>query len=101
MVEAILGCPGVVSADQRVKYRIRIITVTTITNRAIRSQRGIYIQPSPNLGFECGSGSAISRVVPTPDYDTEDETWEFRPGSVVRCEKRQGSSGEYLLAVRA
>jgi hypothetical protein len=31
------------------------------------------------------------------ERDVGDETWEFRPGSVVRCEKRQGSSGEYFL----
>lgn len=41
----------------------------------------------------------IFRVLPTPDYDSEDEHWEFTPGSVVRSEKRAGGDGEFLLAV--
>lgn len=39
------------------------------------------------------------KVLPTPDYDPEDEIWEFLPGSIVRCEKWNSSSGEVLLAV--
>lgn len=46
-------------------------------------------------------GNGLFQVLPTVDYDPEDETWEFPPGTVVRCEKRVGSVGEHLLAIRA
>ena len=45
-------------------------------------------------------GNGLFRILPSRDYDPEDESWEFPPGSIVRCEKRLGSSGEYLLAVK-
>jgi len=44
-------------------------------------------------------GNGLYEVLPTPDYDPEDEVWEFLPGSVVMLEKRVGYPGEYLLAV--
>lgn len=44
-------------------------------------------------------GSGLYRLLPTADYDPEDEIWEFPPGSIVRCEERQGREGTYLLAV--
>jgi hypothetical protein len=53
----------------------------------------------PTEALDLGNG--LLELLATPDCDSEDETWEFPPGSVVRCEKREGSSGEYLLAVRA
>jgi hypothetical protein len=40
------------------------------------------------------------RVLPTPDYDPEDEKWQFPPGSRVICEKRKLSEGNVLVAVR-
>jgi hypothetical protein len=43
--------------------------------------------------------NGLYELLPTPDYDPEDEKWEFPPGSIVRVEKRQGSVGEHLLAV--
>jgi hypothetical protein len=46
-------------------------------------------------------GSGLLELLSTPDYNSEAETCEFCPGRVVRGEKRQGSSGESLLAVRA
>lgn len=39
-------------------------------------------------------------VLRPTDYDPEDETWEFPPGSVVQCAPRQVSGGERLTAVR-
>jgi hypothetical protein len=53
----------------------------------------------PTEALDLGDG--LLKLLPTPDYDSKDETWEFLPGSVVRCEKRYGNSGEYLLAVTA
>jgi len=37
-------------------------------------------------------GGDLYRVLATPDYDSEDERWEFPPDSVVRgvIEKRDG-----------
>lgn len=31
-------------------------------------------------------GDDLYKILPTPNYDPEDETWEFLPGSVVRCD---------------
>ena len=45
--------------------------------------------------------SGLLKVLPTPSYDPNDETWEFPPGAIVRGEKRRDDSGEYLLAVPA
>jgi hypothetical protein len=39
------------------------------------------------------------RLVAPPDYDPEDEDWEFKPGSVVRVEQRQLEGSEALVAV--
>ena len=53
----------------------------------------------PTEALDLGGG--LFELLPTPDYDSEVESWEFSPGSIVRCEKRHDSSGEHLLAVRA
>ncbi len=34
----------------------------------------------------------IFEVLPTPNYDPDDEEWEFPPGSLVKCEERQFST---------
>lgn len=45
-------------------------------------------------------GNGTYRLLPTPNYDPEDEIWEFLPGSVVRCEMRRGVFvDKFLLAV--
>ncbi|HSV13266.1 MAG TPA: hypothetical protein VLI90_03355 [Tepidisphaeraceae bacterium] len=41
------------------------------------------------------------RLLPTPDYDPNDEKWQFPPGSRVWCERRKLSGGEALVAARA
>lgn len=40
------------------------------------------------------------KLLPTSEYDPEDETWEFLPGSRVVCENRRLSNGEVMTAVR-
>jgi archaellum component FlaF (FlaF/FlaG flagellin family) len=37
-------------------------------------------------------GNNVYRVLATPDYDPDDEHWQFPPGSIVRCviERRDG-----------
>lgn len=42
----------------------------------------------------------IFRILPTENYNPDDETWEFPPGTVVRCERKISPDGkEALLAV--
>jgi hypothetical protein len=53
----------------------------------------------PTEALDLGNG--LLELLSTPEYDSEDEAWEFRPGSIVRCERSHGCSGEYLLAVKA
>jgi hypothetical protein len=40
------------------------------------------------------------RLLAPPDYDPQDEKWEFPPGTVVRCQRRKLAGGEKLVAVR-
>lgn len=43
----------------------------------------------------------IFRVLPTENYDPEDEEWEFLPGSIVECKRKTSPDGkEALLAVK-
>jgi hypothetical protein len=43
-------------------------------------------------------GGNLFRLLPTRDYDAEDEHWEFPPGSVVRCAKEMRNGEEILIA---
>lgn len=43
-------------------------------------------------------GNNLYRVLPTSDYDPNNERWEFLPGSVVRCRVENWSSGDILVA---
>lgn len=52
----------------------------------------------PTEVIELGNG--LFEVLPTPDYDPEDEVWEFVPGSTVRIEQREDELGSYWLAVK-
>jgi hypothetical protein len=60
-------------ATNRVKIYVRLIDEGTEVSR-------------PTEALDLGNG--LLELLPTPDYDSEGETWEFGPGSVVRCEKR-------------
>ncbi len=46
-------------------------------------------------------GGAQFKVLPTSNYDPEDEEWEFVPGSLVECEQRKLEGEEVLVAVKA
>ncbi len=53
----------------------------------------------PTMAVYLGEG--LYEVLSAPDYDPEDEVWEFPPGSIVRVEKRVGFDGkEYLHALK-
>lgn len=43
-------------------------------------------------------GEDIYELLVPHEYDSEDEQWEFQPGSRVRVMVRHGSDGEYLVA---
>ncbi len=38
-------------------------------------------------------------LLPTPDYDPEDEDWQFPPGTLVKGEFRETDKGLSLFAV--
>ena len=47
-------------------------------------------------------GNGLYKILPTNDYDPEDETWEFLPDSIVRLKEAEGHfSGKILLAVES
>ena len=39
------------------------------------------------------------RLLPTPDYDPEDEHWEFAPHETVICDRIKLHGGERIVAV--
>ena len=43
-------------------------------------------------------GGDLYRLLPTPDYDPDDEHWEFPPGSVVRAYAEIRSGEEIWVA---
>ena len=43
---------------------------------------------------------SVYEILRPPQYDPDDEKWEFPPGSVVQCAPRRTSDGELLTAVR-
>jgi hypothetical protein len=51
----------------------------------------------PTQALDLGSG--LFKILPTSDYDSTDEVWEFPPDSIVRSERRQSESGKFLFAV--
>ena len=68
--------------------------------------RTIYIQLldegttvfRPTQGLSLGNG--LYEVLPTCDYNPEDEHWEFTPGSVVRCLLETRPGGKQLLIAK-
>lgn len=45
-------------------------------------------------------GNGLYRILDTTDFASNDESWEFAPGTVVRGELRRYSDGEFLTAVK-
>ena len=41
--------------------------------------------------------NSLFELLPTPDYDPEDEIWQFLPGSIVRCKETLNYKGEKIL----
>jgi hypothetical protein len=51
----------------------------------------------PTQGVVLGNG--LFKLLPTDNYDPNDEHWEFVPGSIVRAKEVHNVDGAYLLAV--
>ncbi len=45
-------------------------------------------------------GNGLAKLLPTHNYDPEDEIWEFLPGSVVRVKEVNNGGEKLLLAVK-
>jgi hypothetical protein len=43
--------------------------------------------------------NGLYKLLPTLNYDPEDEIWAFLPGSIVRCVPKKDRTGKYLEAV--
>jgi hypothetical protein len=67
----------------------------------------IYIQllNEGSTAYRPTQGELISddtfRVLPTENYDPEDEEWEFLPGDIVKCvlEEKSGNHGKHMVLV--
>lgn len=44
-------------------------------------------------------GNGLVKILPTTDYDPEDEAWEFPAESIVPIKRVDDPAGAYLLAV--
>ncbi len=73
------------SKTQTIEIHVQLLNEGSVTyrpTRAIPLKNGLF------------------KVLATPLYNPEDETWEFLPGAVVRLENRRDETGEFLLAVK-
>lgn len=52
----------------------------------------------PTQGIPLGEN--LYRVLATPDYNPEDEHWQFPPGSVVACVEEKKNNETLLVARR-
>lgn len=66
---------------------------TTIYVRLLDEGTDVF---RPTQGESVREG--VYRLLPTQDYDPEDERWEFLPGQVVKCELVSLHGGERLVA---
>lgn len=55
----------------------------------------IVFRPTKGIRLE----ESIYKILPTKNYDPEDERWEFPPESVVKCLVRELDGKESLVAV--
>lgn len=58
----------------------------------------VAYRPTRAIPLENG----LYKVLATPLYDSQVETWEFPPGSVVRVKESRSQEGEpFLMAIKA
>lgn len=65
----------------------------------------IYVQllNEGTIAYRQTTGYKVSEehycILPTDTYDSEDEEWEYIPGTIVKCEFKQLDVGKVLVAV--
>jgi hypothetical protein len=75
-----------------------------VTKEPLKDTTTVYVQllDEGTVVFRPTQGERVSegvyRLLPTPDYDPEDENWEFLPGQIVRCEQVMMQDGVTLVA---
>ena len=52
-------------------------------------------RPTQGVVLEDG----LIQLLPTDNYNPDDEHWEFLPGSIVRAKEVRNADGSYLIAV--
>jgi hypothetical protein len=52
----------------------------------------------PTRALKLGGG--LFKLVASPSYDSEDQAWEFLPGTLVRAEMHGGPNGSFPVAVK-
>ncbi|MAY75027.1 MAG: hypothetical protein CMJ31_09995 [Phycisphaerae bacterium] len=75
-----------------------------VRSRAVSSSTQIYVELIDEAVLVWRPVQAVHLRdsvyrISTQDYDREDETWEFEPGDVVRCENVNSSDGPILVAI--
>jgi hypothetical protein len=80
--------PRAVSACRVLEGEVALVTVTVFVQ--LLDEGTIVYRPTEAVDLGLGR----YRLLPTPDYDPEDETWEFLPGAVVVCSQRWLPNGK-------
>lgn len=77
------------SAEMASSAEVRTIHIPLLGEgtSVLRPTRGVWL------------GGDIYRVLPTADYDPDDEEWEFPPGTHVECQS-EGGGGRAILVAR-
>jgi hypothetical protein len=70
-------------------------TNTTTVYIPLLNEGTAVVRPTEALKL----GENVWRVLPTKDYDPNDEEWEFPPGSIVEC-RRETRNGQEILVAR-
>jgi hypothetical protein len=82
-------------------YTRVLFNLRSSDSRGFRNPRGNHAVTCPvrrpTQGVVLGNG--FLKLLPTDNYDPNDEHWEFVPGSIVRAKEVRNVDGTYLLAV--
>jgi hypothetical protein len=69
------------------------INTVTVYVRLLNEGTEVF-RPTRALDMGCG----LFKILATPDYDPEDEEWEFLPNATVRIEMHRGHESDFPLA---
>ncbi|MGB4101342.1 MAG: hypothetical protein WBK91_05500 [Alphaproteobacteria bacterium] len=67
--------------------------MTVVVHVQLLEEGTATARPTQAVPLENG----LYKLLPTPDYDPEDEVWEFPPGAVVRCQWKKTADAENIL----